>query len=207
MKTKPRFSLAVALGGYRGIKPGVALTVAVVALLVALVAGAAHLVMLQRTGTLISEGQQVVQMLHSYNGALDVWRRMASIPDSDPRAGQLREVRDNRGRILRGDLQELRGYLRNAEDRELVDVALSDLLRPESDTAIDRAELGERGTTAINKLIAGRDAALFEVFERNQRSQRLASLVIALTLVAALLLIAPLSWLYLLHKRGIPPGL
>jgi hypothetical protein len=184
-----------------------ALTISAFALLAALVVGVIHVVMLQRTGIMISEGRQTVRMLHSYNAALDVWRRMARVPDEDPRAEQLREVRDNRGRTLRGELQELRGQLRSVEDKGLIDVVLSDLTRPDSASDAERAELGEAGVTAINKLIAGQDAALFEVFERNQRSQWFGSVVIALTLVASLLLIAPISWVYLRYKRGVPPAL
>lgn len=84
---------------------------------------------------------------------------------------------------------------------------MSDLRRPGSDGELDRAELGEGGVTAIDKLIAGQDAALFEVFERNQQSQWIASIVIALTLVASLFLIAPMSWVYLRHKAGLPQAL
>lgn len=197
----------MALVHYRGLRPGISLTISAVALVGALVVGVFHVTMLKRTGDMIHEGQQTLRMLHSYNGALDVWRRMASVPDTDPRAEALREVRDNRGRILRGELQALRAQLRGVQDKELIDVILSNLLRPGSETGPQRAELGEAGVTAINQLITGQNDALFEVFERNQRSQLIAAIVTALTLVAALVLIAPMSWMYVRHKRGVPAEL
>ena len=84
--TQPRSSLAIALQDYKpplGIRPGVALTVAAICLLAAVVVGAVHIVRLGQSGAAIDEGRRTVKTLHSYNAALEAWRQMATLPDSE----------------------------------------------------------------------------------------------------------------------------
>jgi hypothetical protein len=51
-------------------------------------------------------------------------------------------------------------------------------------------------------LLARQDAALFEAAEVSQRGVVFAAVLLALTIVAAGLLIVPMAFLYVRHKRG-----
>lgn len=204
--TQPRSSLAIALQDYRGIRPGIALTIAAVALITALAVGSFHVVMLGRSGVAISEGQKTIRALHSYNVALEVWRQIARTPDQDLRSPRQERLRDSIGGALRVNLRDLRSDLTNPFDQELVGEILEDLTRPrESD--VERFELGEQGRGAMIVLTARQDSALFQAAAEYQRAQFLAAVVIALTVVAAGVLIVPMSWVYVRYKRGVPPGL
>jgi hypothetical protein len=205
----PRSSLAIALQDHKGIRPGVALTIAAVALLVALVVvvGSLHMIMLGRSGSTLSEGQQIVRMLNNYQGALEIWRRLASLPDSEIQLEEQRRVRDSIGVALRVDLQDLRRQLADPVDRQLVESILDNLRRPGSGSGERLEDLTQRGRGAMIVLTARQDSALFRAFRDNQRSQWYAAVVIAFTLVAAVLLVLPISWVYVRYKRGVPPGM
>jgi len=58
---QPRSSLAIALQDYAGPRPGIALTIAAVALIAALAIGAVHIVTLGRTGSIIEDGQRTIR--------------------------------------------------------------------------------------------------------------------------------------------------
>jgi hypothetical protein len=51
-------------------------------------------------------------------------------------------------------------------------------------------------------LLARQDATLFEAAETSQRGVLLAAVLLALTILAAGLLIVPMAWLYVRYKRG-----
>jgi hypothetical protein len=205
--SNPRSSLAVALQDYKGIRPGIALTIAALALAAALVVGIAHIVMLGKSGAALAEGQMTVRMLNNYQGALELWRRLASLPDSEIQLEQQRRVRDSIGVALRVNLQDLRRELANPVDQQLVSSILENLRRPGSGPDGATEDLAQRGRGAMIVLTARQDSALFRAFAGNQRAQLFAAIVIALTLVAAVLLIAPISWVYVRYKRGVPPGM
>jgi hypothetical protein len=199
--TQPRSSLALALQDYRGPRPGVALTIAAVALLAAMVLGAVHVVGLGRAATRLRESQQSIRALHRYNAALEVWRQMAV--DQLEFTAQ-RRLRDSLAVGLRAELTDLRSSMRDSTDRALVSQVLDDLQRPKEPAAF---ELGVPGREAMILLVSRQEAALFEAAAASQRARLLGGALIALTVVAAGVLIIPMSWVYVRFKRGIPPGM
>jgi hypothetical protein len=51
-------------------------------------------------------------------------------------------------------------------------------------------------------LLHDQDTALFDAAEASQRGVLLAAVLLALTILAAGLLIVPMAWLYVRYKRG-----
>lgn len=197
----PRSSLAMALQDYKGPRPGIALTIAAVALVVALVVGAFHLAGLSRSAAILADSQRAIQSLNRYNATLEVWRQMAT--DTLEFAVQ-RRLRDSLRFELRLDLRQLRETLADSTDRALVGTILADL-----DAPLDPPQLGLEvaGREAIIVLTARQDSALLLAARTSERSRLAGALLIALTVVAAAVLIVPLSWAYVRFKRGVPPGM
>ncbi len=204
--TQPRSSLAVALLEYRGIRPGIALTIAAGALIVGVVVGSIHLIALGRSGLVIAEGQGTVRALHSYNAALDRWLSLVMGADTSFDITERVHVRDSVGIALRVQLREFQGALTDSVDRMLVEEVLGDMARPGAAEVGDFG-VGVSGRRAMIELAARQDSALFAVVTRYHQSQLLAGLMLGLTVVAAAVLVVPMSWMYLRYKRGIPPGL
>ena len=203
--TQPRSSLAIALQDYKGPRPGIALTIAAVALLAALVVGIVHTIMLGRSGAAIAEGGETMRTLHRYNAALEVWRQMAAQPQQFP---EQRRLRDSLATALREDLTGLQRELGDSTDRELVGEIVADISSWSPDRPIETGlDLGARGREAMMLLTARQDSALFRTASRYERSQMFAAVLIALTIIAAGVLIIPMSWLYVRYKRGVPPGM
>lgn len=197
----PRSSLAIALQDYRGPRPGVALTVAAIALLVALVVGAFHLIGLGRSAAMLQESQRAIATLNRYNAALEVWRQMAT---DTLEFEEQRRLRDSLAYALRVELEALRQEFTDSTDRALLGAVLMDL-----DTARETPELrlGVEGREAIIVLTARQDSALLAAAAESQRSRVVGAVLIALTVVAAAVLIVPMSWVYVQFKRGVPPGM
>ena len=203
--TQPRSSLAIALQDYKGPRPGIALTIAAVALIAALVVGVVHAVMLGRSGAAIAEGGEAMRTLHLYNAALEVWRQMAAQPQQFP---EQRRLRDSLATSLREQLSGLQQQLGDSTDRQLVGEIVADISSWSADRPVEAGlDLGARGREAMILLTARQDSALFRAASRYQSSQMFAALLIALTIIAAGVLIVPMSWLYVRYKRGIPPGM
>jgi hypothetical protein len=197
----PRSSLAMALQDYRGPRPGIALTIAAVALLIALVVGVFHLVGLGRSAALLADSQRAIQSLNKYNATLEVWRQMAT---EDLRFEAQRELRDSLALALRTDLSQVQEELTDSTDRALVGTILADLdVSPET----PQLQLGVAGREAIIVLTARQDSALLEAASTSQRSRVVGAILIALTVVAAAVLIVPMSWAYVQFKRGMLPGM
>lgn len=197
--TQPRSSLAIALQDYRGPRPGIALTIAAVALMAAIVVGALHIVNLGRARAQIEEARQTIRTLHQYDATIEVWRQMAA--DTAMQFDAQRAFRDSVALELRRNLDGLRSELSAPEDRDLVDQIYASL-EPGAD--LDPARAGREPMI----LLRGRmDSALLDVVAHSQRSQVLAALLIALTVLAAGVLIIPMSWVYVRYKRGVPPGM
>jgi hypothetical protein len=197
----PRSSLAMALQGYKGPRPGIALTIAALALLVALVVGAFHLTGLTRSAAILADSQRAIHSLNRYNATLEVWRQMAT--DTLEFAAQ-RRLRDSLAFELRLDLRQLREDLTDSTDRALVGTILADLDAPLEPPQL---RLGVAGREAIIVLTARQDSALLLAAQTSQRSRLVGAVLIALTVVAAAVLIVPLSWAYVRFKRGVPPGM
>lgn len=206
----PRSSLAIALGQYYTgpVRPGVALTIAAVALLGAIVVGVFHVVRLGQSGLAISEGQGTMRTLNRYNAALEVWRQMAALPEREMQFPAQVALRDSIAGSLRNELTTLQGTLKDSIDKRLVGQVLADIVAatPGATTGT-RMELGTAGRSAMIVLSARQDSSLFRAAADYQASQFLAAILIGLTVVAAASLIFPISWAYIRYKQGIPPGL
>ena len=192
-----RASLALALQEYKGPRPGISLTVAAIALLAAVVVGVVHIVMLGQSGNAIDDGRRTIRALHSYNAALEVWRKMATTP---VQFSQQEQLRDSIASALRDELAIFREEITDTVDQKLVAQVLEDVSQPPS---VDGwgPELGLRGRAAMVVLTARQDSALFLAAARYNRSQYVAALFIGLAVVAAGVLIVPMSWLYMRYKR------
>lgn len=205
--TQPRSSLAIALQDYRGPRPGIALTIAALALIAAFIVGIVHAVMLGRSGAAIADGRETMRTLHRYNAALEVWRQMAAQPGGAEFLGQ-QQLRDSLASALRSELSALRDAMTDAANRELLETILRDLesFNPERPVGAG-LELGTRAREAMIVLTARQDSVLFQTAQRYHRSQLLVAVLIGLTVVAAGVLIVPMSWMYVRYKQGIPPGM
>lgn len=202
--TSPRSSLAIALQDYKGPRPGIALTIAAVALIAAIVVGFAHIVMLGRSGAVIEDGQRTIRTLHSYNAALEVWRQMAS---QELEFVEQAQLRDSIRHALNLELSALQQELDDPVDKELVGDVLRDLQRPAAEAATEGGALGQRGREAMIVLTARQDSVMFQAARQYQQSQWIAAVLIGLSVVAAGVLVIPMSWMYVRYKRGIPPGM
>ena len=203
----PRSSLAIALGQYyTGPRPGVALTIAAIALIAAVVVGVVHIVMLGQSGLAITDGQRTMHTLHRYNAALEVWRQMAVVPEKDIKFPEQKRLRDSIAAALRNDIATLQHQTTDATNSRLLGDVLSDL-QPGDPNKAPALDLGNRGRAAMIVLAAREDSALFRAAERYQRSQFFAAIVIGLTVIASASLIFPISWAYVRYKRGMPPGM
>jgi len=203
--TQPRSSLAIALQDYKGPRPGIALTIAAIALLAALIVGIVHTVALGRSGAAIAEGGRAMRTLHRYDAALEVWSQMASSKQQFP---EQQKLRDSLAAALKTQLGELQAQLSDSTDRELVSEIVGDINSWTPDRPVEAwLDLGSRGREAMMVLTARQDSALFRTAAGYQRSQMFAAILIGLTVIAAGVLIIPMSWVYVRYKRGIPPGM
>ena len=191
----------MALQDYRGPRPGIALTIAAAALLVALVVGVFHLLGLGRSASLLSDSRRTIQTLNRYNATLEVWRQMAT---ATLEFEEQRRLRDSLAYALRTELDVVRQELTDSTDRALVSAILADLDVP---AEMPQLQLGVAGREAIIVLTARQDSALLTAAAESQRSRVVGAVLIALTVVAAAVLIVPMSWAYVRFKRGIPPGM
>jgi hypothetical protein len=201
----PRSSLAIALQYYKGPRPGIALTIAAVALIAAVVIGVLHIVMLGQSGLAISEGQSTMRTLHRYNAALEVWRQMAALPERELQFPEQIRLRDSIAGALQADLGSLRDNLVDSTDKRLVGQVMADM--EIQVTGQQRFDLGTSGRSAMIVLAARQDSALFRAAAQYQRSQFFAAVVIGLTVLAAASLIFPIAWVYVRFKQGVPPGM
>jgi len=200
---RPRSSLAIALEDYKGPRPGIALTIAALFLVAAIVVGVVHVVMLGRAGNAIADGSSTIRTLNSYNAALEVWRQMAV--DTGMVTPEEAQLRDSIAYALQRQFTTLQAEFEDTVDQGLVDEILADFTR--SSDLRGGAEVGVRGREAIIVLKARQDSAIFQAATGWQRSQYMAALVIGLGVIAAGVMIIPMSWAYVRYKRRIPPGM
>lgn len=206
--TQPRSSLAIALQDYKGPRPGIALTIAAVALVAAMVVGVLHVINLGRAGGKIVEAQQTIGTLHRYNAALEIWRTMSLRPDSELRFPQQRVLRDSIQTALTQNLTDLRSELADTVDQRLATEVIDDLRQTAAKAqAAGTIGIGEQGRGAMLLLAGRQEQELFAAVDTYRRSQYFAAILIGLTVIAAGTLIVPMSWAYIRYKRGIPPGL
>jgi len=179
---------------YTFIRPGIAVTISAVTLALALVIGLWLIFSLQEAAQTVAHGASTSETLHRYNAGLEVWRQMAT--GTDPRLRRVEAVaqRDSLGRGLRVQLADLASSMTDHE-RELVQTVLAGLTSTGTGA-------GTEARQAMIVLLAKQDSAMFQAAQTSQQAVLLASVLLALTIIAAGMLIVPMAWLYVRYKRG-----
>ena len=190
-----RSSFAVAMKDYTFIRPGIAVTISAVTLALALVIGVWLIVSLNRAATTVTRGARTSETLHRYNAGLEVWREMAT--GTDPRLRRVEAVaqRDSLGRKLRIELSELANSMDDEHERNLVQTVLGGLTSTGTGAGTDARQ-------AMIVLLAKQDSAMFQAAQTSQQAVLLSAVLLALTIIAASMLIVPMAWLYVRYKRG-----
>lgn len=200
--TQPRSSLAIALQDYKGIRPGIALTIAAVALIGAIVVGLIHVVRLGAAAASIENAGQTIRTMHRYDATLEVWRQMAA---EDAATGAQARMRDSLAMALRADLANLMDATPDSADRNLLGAIVRDLTPAASGAS--GVDITSAGREEMILLRGRQDSVLFAAAAASQRAQLIGALLIGLTVIAAGILIIPMSWVYVRYKRGVPPGM
>ncbi|MEX2156809.1 MAG: hypothetical protein WD773_08215 [Gemmatimonadales bacterium] len=190
-----RSSFAVAMKDYTFIRPGIAVTVSAVTLALALVIGLWLIFSLNQAAATVERGARTVETLHRYNAGLEVWREMATSTDPAYRRPEALAQRDSLGRELRMQLASLANANEDERERDLLASVLNGLTSTGSGA-------GTESRQAMIVLLAKQDAAMFKAAQASQRAVLLAAVLLALTIVAAGMLIVPMAWLYVQYKRG-----
>ncbi len=191
----PRSSFAMAMKDYAFIRPGIAVTVSAAVLVVALVLGLDLIRSLRAAAASVEQGARASQTLHRYNAGLEVWRQMATSSDPAYRRPEAIAQRDSIRRALRLDIAALGRSFTARDDQQLAHAVLAGL------TSRDPAT-GTTSRQAMVVLLAHQDAALYSAAAAAQRGVLLAAVLLALTVLAAGMLVVPMAWLYVRYKRG-----
>jgi hypothetical protein len=191
----PRSSFAMAMKDYTFVRPGIAVTVSAATLVVALILGLDLIRSLRAAAASVDQGAHASQTLHRYNAGLEVWRQMATSADPGYRRPEAIAQRDSIRRALRLELAALGRSFTARDDQQLTHAVLAGL------TSRDPAT-GTTSRQAMVVLLAHQDAALFAAAAAAQRGVLLAAVLLALTVLAAGMLVVPMAWLYVRHKQG-----
>ena len=130
------------------------------------------------------------EALHRLNAKYEVWRAMATSGDTTYRV-QADSIRSS----LRTDLSSFSTSLANEQERGYVQQILEGLSNTDAPTTKNARE-------AMIVLLAHQDAALFAAARTSQQGVVFAAVLLALTILAAGMLIVPMAWLYVRYKRG-----
>jgi len=188
-----RSSFAVAMKDYTFIRPGIAVTISAVTLALALVIGFGLIISLRGAAETVSRGARTSETLHRYNAGLEVWREMTTSTDPRFRRGEAVAQRDSLGRSLRMQLSDLGNAMPDDHERELVQTVLGGLTSSGTGTGARQAMI---------VLLAKQDSSMFQAAQASQQAVLLAAVLLALTIIAAGMLIVPMAWLYVRYKRG-----
>jgi hypothetical protein len=193
-----RSSFAVAMKDYTFIRPGIAVSISAVTLALALVIGLWLIFSLQQAAQTVARGARTSETLHRYNAGLEVWREMTTSADPRFRRAEAVVQRDSLGRMLRMQLADLGNTTPDSRERDLIQTVLGGLTS---------AGTGVGGTSndarqAMIVLLAKQDSAMFQAARGSQQAVLLAAVLLALTIIAASMLIVPMAWLYVRYKRG-----
>ena len=176
---------------YTFIRPGIAVTI----LALALVIGLWLIVSLNEAARTVALGARTSATLHRYNAGLEVWRQMATSTDPGFRRIEAVAQRDTLGRQLRVELAELANSMTDDQDRDRVQTILGGLTSTGSGAGTDARQ-------AMIVLLARQDSAMFHAAQTSQQAVLLSAVLLALTIIAAGMLIVPMAWLYVRYKRG-----
>jgi hypothetical protein len=190
-----RSSFAVAMKDYTLIRPGIAVTISAATLVLALVIGLWLIFSLHEAAQTVSRGARTSETLHRYNAGLEVWREMATSTDPAFTRTEAVAQRDSLGRSLRGQLADLANSMNDEHERDLVQTVLGGLTSTGTGA-------GTGARQAMIVLLAKQDSAMFHAAQASQQAVLLSSVLLALTIIAAGLLIVPMAFLYVRYKRG-----
>ena len=182
---------------YTFIRPGIAVTISAVTLALALVIGIWLIISLKEAANTVTRGANTVETLHKYNAGLEVWRLMSTSTDPAYSRPEAVAQRDSIGRELREQLAGVANAMQDERERALVQ---SVLLGISGATAGSREAQEARGAMIV--LLAKQDSAMFHAARASQQAVLLSAVLLALTIVAAGMLIVPMAWLYVRYKRG-----
>jgi len=191
----PRSSFAIAMKDYTLIRPGIAVTISAATLVAALIIGVLLIKSLAHASATVSRGAQASEMLHRYNARYEVWRSMATSSDPMYKGTTVVAQRDSIRTALQGELSRFGASLAAAQEKDLVQQVLEGLSSTDAATTT-------KARQAMIVLLHDQDTALFDAAEASQRGVLLAAVLLALTILAAGLLIVPMAWLYVRYKRG-----
>jgi len=190
-----RSSFAIAMKDYTFIRPGIAVTLSAVTLALALVIGLWLILSLREAASTVTHGANTVETLHRYSAGLEVWRQMSTATDAAYRRPEAIAQRDSLGRELRVQLAGLANSMQDDRERVLVQNVLLGLTST-------GAAAGTQAREAMIVLLAKQDASMFKAAQASQQAVLLSAVLLGLTIVAAGMLIVPMAWLYVRHKRG-----
>ena len=191
----PRSSFAIAMKDYTFIRPGVAVTISAATLVAALIIGALLIKSLASASATVNRGAHASELLNRYNARYEVWRGMATSTDPAFRQPEAVAQRDSLQHDLQSGLSRFGAGVTSQQDSSLVQQVLEGLASTDYQTT-------NKARQAMIVLLAEQDQALFEAAETAQRGVLLAAVLLALTILAAGLMIVPMAFLYVRIKRG-----
>ncbi len=191
----PRSSFAIAMKDYTFIRPGIAVTISAATLVAALVIGILHIKSLVHASGTVDRGARASELLHRYNARYEVWRSMATSTDPNFQRPEAVAQRDSLRNELQLDLSRFGNALPSQQEKDLVQQVLEGLASTDYQTT-------NKARQAMIVLLARQDAALFDAAETSQRGVVMAGVLLALTILAAGMMIVPMAWLYVRYKRG-----
>jgi hypothetical protein len=180
---------------YTFIRPGIAVTISAATLVAALLIGALLIRSLARASATINQGARASETLHRYSARYEVWRSMATSTDPAFQRPEAVAQRDSLRSDLQGQLSRFASSLSEDQERDLVQQVLEGLASTDYPAT-------NKARQAMLLLLAHQDAALFDAAESSQQGVLLAAVLLALTILAAGMLIIPMAWLYVRYKRG-----
>lgn len=191
----PRSSFAIAMKDYTFIRPGVAVTISAATLVAALVIGVLLIKSLAHASATVNRGATASQALNRYNARYEVWRSMATSTDPAFQKPEAIAQRDSLQHDIQTEMSRFGAGVTSPQDSNLVQQVLEGLASTDYTTT-------NKARQAMIVLLAEQDQALFDAAETAQRGVLLAAVLLALTILAAGLLIVPMAWLYVRYKRG-----
>jgi len=192
----PRSSFAMAMKDYTFIRPGIAVTISAITLIASLIIGVFLIRSLRHAAASVDAGANLSETLHRYNAKWEVYLTMATGTGPEYKRPEVITQRDS----LRSDLQSALQRLDQRssttdEERELIRQILEGL------TTTDPATI-KHAREALVVILGNQDRKLFDAAKESQKGVKLATVLLALTIVAASIMLIPMAWLYLRFKRG-----
>jgi uncharacterized membrane protein len=145
---------------------------------------------LAQASATVNRGATASEALHRLNAKYEVWRSMATRSDTT-----YRRQADSIRSALQSDLSRFGASLSSDQERGFVQQILEGIASTDAPTTKNARE-------AMILLLAHQDAALFDAAETSQRGVVFAAVLLALTILAAGMMIIPMAWLYVRYKRG-----